>query len=43
MPSLTKTSIGNVLIPIPPYKEQERIVAKIDMVLDTMNEILWAV
>jgi len=32
MPSLTKTSIGNVLIPIPPYKEQERIVAKIDMV-----------
>ena len=43
MPSLTKTSIGNVLIPIPPYKEQERIVAKIDMMLDTMNEILRAV
>ena len=43
MPSLTKTSIGNVLIPIPPYKEQERIVAKIDMVLDSMNEILRAV
>ena len=43
MPSLTKTSIGNVLIHIPPYKEQERIVAKIDMVLDTMNEILRAV
>ena len=43
MPSLTKTSIGNVLIPIPPYKDQERIVAKIDMVLDTMNEILRAV
>ena len=43
MPSLTKTSIGNVLIPIPPYKELERIVAKIDMVLDTMNEILRAV
>ncbi|MFS2885625.1 restriction endonuclease subunit S [Phocaeicola vulgatus] len=43
MPCLTKTSIGNVLIPIPPYKEQERIVAKIDMVLDTMNEILRAV
>ena len=43
MPSLTKTSIGNVLIPIPPYKEQARIVAKIDMVLDTMNEILRAV
>ena len=43
MPSLTKTSIGNFLIPIPPYKEQERIVAKIDMVLDTMNEILRAV
>ena len=43
MPNLTKTSIGNVLIPIPPYKEQERIVAKIDMVLDTMNEILRAV
>ena len=43
MPSLTKTSIGNVLIPIPTYKEQERIVAKIDMVLDTMNEILRAV
>ena len=43
MPSLTKTSIGNVLIPIPPYKEKERIVAKIDMVLDTMNEILRAV
>ena len=43
MPSLTKTSIGNVLIPIPPYKEQEQIVAKIDMVLDTMNEILRAV
>ena len=43
MPSLTKTSIGNVLIPIPPYKEQERIVAKIDMVIDTMNEILRAV
>ena len=43
MPSLTKTSIGNVLIPIPPYKEQERIVAKIDMVLDTMNAILRAV
>ena len=43
MPSLTKRSIGNVLIPIPPYKEQERIVAKIDMVLDTMNEILRAV
>ncbi len=43
MPSLKKTSIGNVLKPIPPYKEQERIVAKIDMVLDTMNEILRAV
>ncbi len=44
MPSLTKKMrIGNVLIPIPPYKEQERIVAKIDMVLDTMNEILRAV
>ena len=43
IPILTNTSIGNVWMHIPPYKEQERIVAKIDMVLDTMNEILRAV
>lgn len=40
IPSLTKTSIGNVLMPIPPYQEQERIVSKIDTVLDMMNEIM---
>ena len=40
MPSLTKASIGDVLIPIPPYQEQKRIISKIDTVLDTMNEIL---
>ena len=40
MPSLTKASIGDVLIPIPPYQEQKRIISKIDTVLDTMNEIM---
>lgn len=37
MPSLTKTSIGDVLIPVPPYQEQKRIVSKIDTVLDTIS------
>ena len=40
MPSLTKASIGDVLIPIPPYQEQKRIISKIDTVLDTMNLIM---
>ena len=40
MPSLTKASIGDVLIPIPPYQEQKRIISKIDTVLDSMNEIM---
>ena len=40
MPSLTKASIGDVLIPIPPYQEQKRIITKIDTVLDSMNEIM---
>ena len=40
MPSLTKTSIGDILIPVPPYQEQKRIVSKIDMVLDTIDEIM---
>ena len=40
MPSLTKTSIGDVLIPVPPYQEQKRIVSKIDTVLDTINVIM---
>ena len=40
MPSLTKTCIGDILIPVPPYQEQKRIVSKIDTVLDTMNGIM---
>ena len=40
MPSLTKASIGDVLIHIPPYQEQKRIITKIDTVLDSMNEIM---
>ena len=40
MHSLTKTSIGDVLIPVPPYQEQKRIVSKIDSVLDMMNGIM---
>ena len=40
MPSLTKTSIGDVLIPVPPYQEQKRIVSKIDTVLDTIDVIM---
>ena len=30
LPSLTKTGIGNIIVPIPPLNEQNRIVSKIE-------------
>ena len=43
LPSLTKTTIGNLLLPIPPYNEQKRIVSEIrryEQLLDTIEESL---
>ena len=43
LPSLTKTAIGNKVLPIPPYEEQRRIVNAIDKafsILDSITENL---
>ena len=43
LPSLTKTAIGNIVLPIPPYEEQRRIVNAIDKafsILDSITENL---
>ena len=43
LPSLTKTVIGNLLLPVPPYNEQKRIVTVIrryEQILNTIEESL---
>ena len=39
LPSLTKTAIGNIILPIPPYKEQQRIVNAINKAFTTLDAI----
>ena len=39
LPSLTKTAIGNIMLPIPPYDEQQRIVNAIDKAFTTLDAI----
>ena len=39
LPSLTKTAIGNLILPIPPLAEQQRIVAKIDELFSQLDKI----
>ena len=36
---LTKTAIGNIILPIPPYKEQQRIVNAINKAFTTLDAI----
>ena len=39
LPSLTKTAIGNLILPIPPLAEQQRIVARIEEVFAQLDKI----
>ena len=39
LPSLTKTAIGNLILPIPPLAEQQRIVAKIEELFAQLDKI----
>ena len=39
LPSLTKTTIGNILIAIPPYQEQIRIVTKVNELFNVLERI----
>ena len=39
LPSLTKTAIGNLILPIPPLAEQQRIVAKIEEFFSQLDKI----
>ena len=39
LPSLTKTAIGNLIFPIPPFAEQQRIVAKIEELFSQLDKI----
>ena len=39
LPSLTKTVIGNLILPIPPLAEQQRIVAKIEELFSQLDKI----
>ena len=39
VPSLTKTTIGNLALPIPPLPEQHRIVAKIEELFAVLDNI----
>mgnify|MGYP002519664080 CR=1 FL=1 len=39
LPSLTKTAIGNIMLPIPPYQEQQRIVNAINKTFTTLDSI----
>ena len=39
LPSLTKTAIGNQILPIPPLTEQQRIVAKIEELFSQLDKI----
>ena len=39
LPSLTKTAIGNQILPIPPFAEQHRIVAKIEELFAQLDKI----
>lgn len=39
LPSLTKTAIGNLILPIPPLAEQQRIVAKIEELFSQLDKI----
>ena len=39
LPSLTKTAIGNLIFPIPPLAEQQRIVAKIEELFAQLDKI----
>ncbi|MBU5257222.1 restriction endonuclease subunit S [Tissierella praeacuta] len=37
--TLNTTSLNNILIPLPPLAEQKRIVEKLDMIMDMLDEI----
>ena len=39
LPSLTKTAIGNLILPIPPLAEQQRIVVKIEELFSQLDKI----
>ena len=39
LPSLTKTAIGNLILPIPPLAEQQRIVARIEELFAQLDKI----
>ena len=39
LPSLTKTAIGNLILPIPPLAEQQRMVAKIEELFSQLDKI----
>ena len=39
LPSLTKNAIGNLILPIPPLAEQQRIVAKIEELFSQLDKI----
>ena len=39
LPSLTKTAIGNLILPIPPLAEQQRIVTKIEELFAQLDKI----
>ena len=39
LPSLTKTAIGNLILPIPPLAEQQRIAAKIEELFSQLDKI----
>ena len=37
--TLNTTSLNNILIPLPPLAEQKRIVEKVDMIMDMLDEL----
>lgn len=40
LPSLTKTNIQQILFPLPPFLEQQRILTKIDTIFAQLDEIV---
>ena len=39
VPKLNQTNLNNILIPLPPLAEQKRIVEKVDMIMDMLDEL----
>ena len=37
--TLNTTSLNNILIPLPPLQSKKRIVEKLDMIMDMLDEI----